>query len=68
MEFACVLFRSCFTFSALGCTQDKVRVQQMFMSPAGGPWLRATVCESQKFTVGFRIKNAIHTFDSMIYF
>lgn len=65
MEFACVLFRSCFTSSALGCTQDKVLVQQMFMSPAGGRWLCATVCESLKFTVGFRIKNAIYTFDSI---
>ncbi len=66
MEFACVLFRSCFISSALGCTQDKVQVQRMFMSPAGRRWLCATVCESLKFTVGF--KNPIHTFDCITEF
>lgn len=64
MEFASVFFRSCFTSSALGSTQDKVRVQQMFMSPAGGRWLCATVCESLEFTVG--IQDAIHTLDNII--
>lgn len=52
-------FRSCFTSSALGCTQDKVHVHQMFMSPAGGRWLCATVRESfalspVEITVGFQ--------------